>query len=143
MPWACRGIQPQQADSYRLATGSVDQTENYVFVVEPQGVGKSFGKAGHYWISANDFDTMYSLFNPTERAQDFIATIDYGDGSCSYVMPVHLEAQASTMIDMMMLIGERVPDVHGKVIPPSAQQDSLVFGSPDMIFAPWAFASFA
>ena len=96
-----------------LATGSVDQTENYVFVVEPQGVGKSFGKAGHYWISANDFDTMYSLFNPADRAQDFIATIYYGDGSGSYQMPVHLEAQASTMIDMMMLIGERVPNVHG------------------------------
>ena len=70
---------------------------------------------------------MYSLFNPTDRAQDFIATIYYGDGSGSYQMPVHLEAQASTMIDMMMLIGERVPDVHGNVIPPGVQQGSVVF----------------
>lgn len=86
---------------------------------------------------------MYSLFNPTDRAQDFIATIYYGDGSGSYQMPLHLEAQASTMIDIMMLIGEKRPDVHGKVIPPSVQHGSLVFGSPEMIFAPWAFASFA
>ena len=118
------------AGDLMLATGSVDQTENYVFVVEPQGVGKSFGKAGHYWISANDFDTMYSLFNPTDRAQDFIATIYYSDGSGSYQMPVHLEAHASTMIDMMMLIGEKRPDVHGNVIPASVQQGSMVIENP-------------
>jgi hypothetical protein len=110
--------------------GSVDQTENYVFAAEPQGVGRSFGKASHYWISANDFDTMYTLFNSTDRAQDFIATIYYGDGSGSYQMPVHLEAQASTMIDMMMLIGEKQPDVHGNVIPPGVQQGSVVIENP-------------
>ncbi len=72
---------------------------------------------------------MYSLFNPTNRAQDFIATIHYGDGSGVYQIPVHLEAQASTMIDMMMLIGEKRPDVHGNVIPPTVQQGSVVFES--------------
>src|SRR5579863_6850814 len=33
------------------------------------------------------------------------------------------------MIDMMMLIGEKRPDVHGNVIPPGVQQGSVVFES--------------
>lgn len=34
------------------------------------------------------------------------------------------------MIDMMMLIGERVPDVHGNVIPASVRQGSMVIENP-------------
>ncbi len=112
-----------------LATGSVDETGNYVFAVEPQGIGKSFSKVGPYWSVANGFDTMYSLWNPTAQAQDFVVTFYYGDGSGKYLLPVHLEAQASTMIDMMMLIGSQRPDANGNVIPASVQQGSAVFSS--------------
>jgi hypothetical protein len=112
-----------------VATGSVDQTGNYVFAVDPHGEGQSFSKIASYWSVANGFDTMYSLLNPTNSAQDFIVTFYYGDGSGQYKLPVHLDAQASTMIDMAMLIAMREPDPQGNVIPPNVLEGSAVFAS--------------
>lgn len=112
-----------------LATGSVDQTGTYVFEVEPQGVGSSRSKYSNYWGVANGNDTMYSLWNPTDTPQDIAATFYYGDGSGKYILPVHLEPQASTMIDMAMLIMEKKPDANGNLIPSSIQEGSAEFSS--------------
>ncbi len=112
-----------------LAAGSVDQTGNYVFAVEPQGVGRSFSKTAGYWSVANGFDTMFTLWNPLESAQDFVVTFFYGDGVGEYQLPVHLDSQASTMIDMAVLIEMKEPDAVGNVIPASVQQGSAVFAS--------------
>ncbi len=112
-----------------LASGSVDQTGTYVFEVDPQGVGSSRSKYTNYWSVANGNDTMLSLFNPTNAAQDILATFYYGDGSGKYTLPVHLEPQASTMIDMATLIAEHQPDADGNVIPPSVQEGSAQFAS--------------
>ncbi len=112
-----------------LASGSVDQTGTYVFEVEPQGVGSSRSKYTNYWGVANGNDTMLSLFNPTNAAQDILATFYYGDGSGKYTLPVHLEPQASTLIDMAMLIAEHHPDADGNVIPSSVQEGSADFAS--------------
>lgn len=112
-----------------LAAGSVDETGNYVFAVEPEGVAKSYAKTGAYWLVANGFDTVYSLWNPTSNAQDFVATFYYADGSGKYQLPVHLDPQASTMIDMVMLIETGQPDPNGNVIPATVHQGSVVFES--------------
>ena len=112
-----------------LASGSVDQTGSYVFEVEPQGVSSSRSKFNNYWGVANGNDTMFSLWNPTNAAQDILATFYYGDGSGKYTLPVHLEAQASTMIDMAMLIMEKKPDADGNIIPSNIQEGSAQFAS--------------
>jgi len=112
-----------------LATGSVDQTGTYVFEVEPQGVGSSNSKFANYWGVTNGNDTMFTLWNPTDVPQDIFATFYYGNGSGKYTVPIHLDAQASTMIDMAMLIAEVKPDADGNIIPPSVQEGSASFAS--------------
>lgn len=112
-----------------LASGSVDQTGTYVFEVKPQGMGSSNSKYTNYWGAANGNDTMFTLWNPTDAAQDILATFYYGDGSGKYTLPVHLDRQASTMIDMAMLIMEKKPDASGNVIPANIQEGSAQFAS--------------
>lgn len=112
-----------------LATGSVDQTGTYVFEVTPQGVSSARSKDSNYWGVANGSDAMYSLWNPTDAAQDIVATFYYGDGSGKYTLPVHLEPQASTMIDMAMLIATHQPDANGNTIPSNIQEGSAQFSS--------------
>jgi hypothetical protein len=109
-----------------IATGSVDQTGNYVFPVPPDAIGKSFAKGIGYWTVANGQDTMYSLWNPTNTDQDFVVTLHYGDGSGQYVLPVHLAAQASTTIDIGMLIAMGQPDANGNLIPSYVQEGGAV-----------------
>ncbi len=116
-----------------LASGSVDQTGTYVFEVEPQGVGPSNRKIGSYWSVADGNDTMFNLWNPTDSAQDITATFYYGDGSGKYTLPVSLMPQGSTMIDMGMLIAERMPDANKNVIPATVVQGSVSFISSDEI----------
>ncbi len=111
------------------APACVDQTGNYVFAVEPQGVGKSFSKTAGYWSVANGFDTMFTLWNMTTSAQDFLVTFYYGDGSGKYDLPVHLDAQESTMIDMAMFIEMRQPDADGNLFPAGVREGSAVFAS--------------
>jgi Bacterial Ig-like domain (group 2) len=114
-----------------LWTGSVDQSANFVFPVEPEGVGKSLGKASGYWTVANGFDTMYTVFNPTDKSEDVVATFHNGDGSDGYELPIHLEAQASTTLDLMNLIEAARPDAHGKVIPKTMPNGGIVFESAE------------
>jgi len=112
-----------------LATGSVDETGTYVFEVEPQGVGTSRSKIAGYWGVSNGNDTMFTLWNPTAAAQDILVTFYYADGSGQYKLLVHLGPQASTMIDMAMLIAENKPDPEGHLIPPNIQEGSAQFAS--------------
>jgi hypothetical protein len=113
-----------------IATGSVDQTGNFVFPVPAEAIGQSLGRAIGHWTVANGVDTMYSLWNPTNADQDFVVTLYYGDGSGQYVMPLHLAAQASTMIDIGMLIAMGQPDANGNLIPNYIQEGSVVFSNP-------------
>jgi hypothetical protein len=72
---------------------------------------------------------MFTLWNPTGAPQDIVATFYYGDGSGKYALPVHLDPQASTTIDMAMLIAELKPDANGNIIPPSVREGSASFAS--------------
>jgi hypothetical protein len=112
-----------------LATGSVDQTASYVFEVEPESVGSFRSKNANYWGVANGNDTMFTLWNPSSTTQDILVTFYYGDGSGKYNLPVHLGPQASTMIDMAMLIAEHKPDLDGQIIPSNIQEGSAQFAS--------------
>ncbi|HXJ93050.1 MAG TPA: hypothetical protein VMT20_09225 [Terriglobia bacterium] len=113
-----------------VATGSVDPSGNWVFPVEPQGVARSFGKSVGYWTTANAMSSMYTLWNPTNKAQDFRVTLFYGDGLGRYILPVHLAPQASTMIDVGMLKMELTPDAGGNVIPELEEEGGVEISSP-------------
>jgi len=112
-----------------LATGSVDQTGSYVFEVEPESVSSFRSKNANYWGVANGNDTMFTLWNPTSITQDILVTFYYGDGSGKYNLPLHLGPQASTMIDMAMLIAEIKPGADGNIIPSNIQEGSAQFAS--------------
>lgn len=99
-----------------MASGSVDQTGTYVFEVEPQGTGTSQMKFANYWTVAGGNDTMYSLWNPTETAQDLKLTFYYGDGSGKYVLPMHLAGQVSAMVDLKELMMRQQPDSAGLML---------------------------
>jgi hypothetical protein len=62
--------------------------------------------------------------------QDFVVALHHGDGSGQYVMPLHLAAQASTTIDIGMLIAMAQPDANGNLIPNYIQEGSVVFSNP-------------
>jgi hypothetical protein len=101
-----------------------------VFAVPAEAIGQSFGRGIGHWTVANGVDTMYSLWNPTNSAQDFVVTLYYWDGSGQYVMPLHLAAQASATIDIGMLIAMGQLDANGNLIPNYMQEGSVVFSNP-------------
>ena len=120
---------PGPGAEFVVATGSVDQSRIYVFPVPAEAIGPSFGKGISHWTVANGADTMYSLWNPMNAPQDFVATLYYGDGSGQYVMPVHLAAQAPTSVGVGMLIAVARLAAHG---PPFLLADSAAL--PRLMF---------
>jgi len=58
-----------------LAAGSVDQTNTYVFEVVARNVSESGSKSFQYWSTGNGDDTMVTLWNPADEAQDFAFTL--------------------------------------------------------------------
>ena len=55
----------------------------------------------------------------------------YGDRSGQHVLPIHLAAQASTTIDIGMLIAVGQPDANGNLIPNYIQEGRAVFSNPE------------
>lgn len=104
------------------ASGSVDQTLNYVFDVQPSIEAGSIGKIFCYWNVAGDTDTMLSLWNFTDQAGDFILTFYHRAGQ--YTLPVHLTAKNSTMISIASLIKSALPDAQGNIIPQDITEGS-------------------
>ncbi len=119
--------------SVLLSTGSVGSSGSYVFEVDPQGVGKTWGHTSQFWQVGAGTDSMYSIWNPTALPQDLAVTIQYGAGGV-YQYTLHLDAYASTMISIMDLIRSAKPDASGRAIPSSASMGSLSIGGigPDM-----------
>jgi Bacterial Ig-like domain (group 2) len=104
------------------ASGSVDQSENYVFEVVPRGMGEGASKSLSYWSTANGDDTMVTLWNPADEAQDFVFTVFFAGGH--YLYPIHLEPRATSMFNMSELIENQLPDSEGNVIPLSVREGS-------------------
>ena len=62
------------------ASGSVDQTNTYVFEVPPHAVLPSAGKSLSYWSTGNGDDTMVTLWNPADEEQDLIFRLVFAGG---------------------------------------------------------------
>jgi hypothetical protein len=102
--------------------GSVDQKNTYVFEVPPRGVAESAAKNLSYWSTGNGDDTMISIWNPADEAQDFVFTLFYSGGH--YLHPVHLEARASLMFNVSEITHSQIPDSEGNVIPAGIHEGS-------------------
>lgn len=107
--------------------GSTGASGNYIFPVRAKPVYKSGGTVSTYWTYGGGFDTMYSLWNPETQAQDVLVTLRYAGGS--YELPVHLEAHASTMLDVGELVQLKTADRNGNVLPTAAIEGSLLLSS--------------
>jgi len=105
-----------------MASGSVDQKNTYVFEVIPQATLESIGKSLSYWSTANGDDTMVTLWNPADEAQDFVFTLLFAGGH--YGFPVHLGPRATHMFTLSELIQNQIPDAEGNMIPPSVHEGS-------------------
>lgn len=105
-----------------LAAGSVDQKNTYVFQVTPFAVSEDAGRSASYWSTGNGDDTMVTLWNPADEAQDFLFTLMYAGGHYAY--PVHLDPRATRMFNISELIRSQVPDAEGNVVPLSVHEGS-------------------
>jgi len=95
-------------DSVLLSSGSVDQTYTYVFEVIPNAAKVSGSKNLGYWSTANGDDTMVTMWNPADEAQDFIFKIFFTGGH--YLLPVHLGPRATYMFNLSEIIDSQSPD---------------------------------
>jgi hypothetical protein len=103
-----------------LASGSVDQTNTYVFEVVARGVTESAAKSLQYWSTGNGDDTMVAVWNPADDAQDFVFTLFFTGGH--YIVPLHLEARATRTFNVSEIVQNQVPDAEGNVIPASVHE---------------------
>ncbi len=95
-----------------------------MFAVQPEAAKKSSGKEIAFWSVADGSDTMISLWNPLNAAQDMAFTFHYADGSGEYRLPIHLTAKADTMISVAELRMTGKPDVNGNTFSATAQEGS-------------------
>ena len=103
-----------------MSSGSVDQTGNYVFEVKPHGVAEGASKSLQQWSTANGDDTMITIWNPADEAQDFIFTLFFEGGH--YLLPLHMEARETRAFNVSEILQNQVPDAEGNVIPTSVHQ---------------------
>ncbi|MGB9123779.1 MAG: Ig-like domain-containing protein, partial [Candidatus Angelobacter sp.] len=114
-----------------MASGSVDQTGNYVFEVEPQALSSTHKKLGNYWDLDAGSNTMYSLWNPTDKPQDVVVTLHYDNGSGKYKIPVRVGPQSSVMLDLKNIIESNAPDADGNVFPSNTSEGGATIESAD------------
>jgi hypothetical protein len=103
-----------------LASGSVDQTNTYVFEVIARGVTESAAKSLQYWSTGNGDDTMVAVWNPADETQDFVFTLFFSGGH--YIFPLHLEARATRTFNVSEIVQNQVPDAEGNIIPASVNE---------------------
>jgi len=111
---------PENADGFFLAGGSVDQTSNYVFSITPHGITESAARTLSYWSTGNGDDTMVTLWNPADEAQDFLFQLNFTGGH--YQFPIHLEPRATRIFNISE-IGQ-IPDDEGNIIPAGIHEGS-------------------
>jgi len=107
-----------------FSAGSVDGTNTYVFAVDPRGIGESASKSLSYWSIGNGNDTMVTLWNPADEAQNVTFRLNYQGGY--YDLPVQLAPRATRMFNISEIIASQVPDAVGNIIPASVQEGSGV-----------------
>ena len=105
-----------------MSSGSVDQRNTYVFEVPPQGIGESASKSISYWSTGKGDDTMITIWNPSDEAQDFVFTLFFSGGSYKY--PVPLGPRATRALNVSEIIDNQIPDPDGNIIPPTIHEGS-------------------
>ncbi len=103
-----------------MSAGSVDQTGNYVFEIIPRGVSEGVSRSLQQWSTGNGDDTMITIWNPADEAQDFVFTLFFEDGH--YLLPLHMEARETRAFNVSEILQNQVPDAEGNLIPPSIHQ---------------------
>jgi Bacterial Ig-like domain (group 2) len=98
-----------------MATGSVDQRNTYVFEVFPTAVVESVAKTLSYWSTDNGDDTMVTLWNPSDEAQELTFTLFFTGGH--YRLPIHLDPRATRMFNISEIIHTQIPDDERNTIP--------------------------
>lgn len=106
--------------SLLLSSGSVDQTNTYVFEVLPHLIAEGGGKSLQYWSTGNGDDTMVTVWNPADEAQDFLVTLFYAGGH--YALPLHLEARVTRVFNISEIVHNQIPDAEGNVVPAGVQE---------------------
>jgi hypothetical protein len=109
-----------QTGALLMAGGSVDQTNTYVFEVIPHSVKESASKSLSYWSTGNGDDTMVTLWNPADEAQDFIFKFTFTGGH--YLYPIRLDPRATRTFNISDIIENQVPDAEGNTIPGSVHE---------------------
>jgi hypothetical protein len=116
--------------SLLLAAGSVDQTYTYVFEVTPRGVAESVSKSLQYWSTGNGDDTMVTVWNPADEAQNFVFKLFFSGGH--YTLPLPLGPRATRTFNISEIIQNQVPDAEGNTIPASVHEGGAkIAGSLD------------
>jgi hypothetical protein len=106
--------------SLLLASGSVDQTNTYVFEAMPHFIAEGGGKSMQYWSIGNGDDTMVTVWNPADEGQDFVITLFYTGGK--YAKPLHLEPRATRTFNVSEIVHSQIPDAAGNVVPAGVQE---------------------
>ena len=101
--------------SLLVASGSVDQTNSYVFEVNTEFIAEGGGRSLQYWSIGNGDDTMVTVWNAADDAQDFVITLFFAGGR--YALPLHLEARATRMFNISEIVHNQIPDADGSIIP--------------------------
>lgn len=105
-----------------MSSGSVDQSNTYVFEVIPQGIGNSISKALSYWSTGRGDDTMITIWNPADEAQDFVFTLFFSGGS--YKVPIPLGPRATRNFNVSEIVHSQLPDVDGNRVPSTVDEGS-------------------
>jgi hypothetical protein len=103
-----------------MSSGSVDQTNTYVFEAVPRGVNESGSKSLQYWSTGNGDDTMVTIWNPADEAQDFTYTLYFSGGH--YALPLHLGPRVTRSFNLSEIIQSQMPDADGNIIPASVHE---------------------
>jgi hypothetical protein len=111
-----------QGGSLIPAAGSVDQTKTYVFEVTPRAISESASKSLQYWSIGNGDDTMVTIWNAADEAQDLVLKLFFSGGH--YLVPIHLEPRVTRSINISQIAASSIPDAEGNIIPVSVHEGS-------------------
>jgi len=106
----------------QISAGSVDQTQSYVFEVNPSQQADTASRTLCFWSIEADNDSTITVWNYKATAQDLVLTLYYFHGQ--YAIPIHLGPLETYNLDMRSLVNSRAPDPSGAVIPSNVTAES-------------------
>ena len=75
--------------------------------------------AGGIWEVDTNHNTLIAVGNAGNKASKVQIVFHYNSGQSKYLVERTLEPDEQAWIDVGQLIGDQIPDVHGKTLPPS------------------------